>query len=90
MEVSSTNTVIFCMKYLCTIGIHMYACAFVYILTQDEPTTGMDPATRRYLWDVLTGVTREGRSIILTSHRYHSTQSCTYEFILLPMQYGGV
>ena len=37
---------------------------------QDEPTTGMDPATRRYLWDVLISVTKEGRSIVLTSHRY--------------------
>ena len=39
------------------------------IVLLDEPTTGMDPATRRYLWDVLTGITKEGRSIILTSHR---------------------
>ena len=37
---------------------------------KDEPTTGMDPNTRRYLWDVLTGITQEGRSIVLTSHRY--------------------
>ena len=40
------------------------------IVLLDEPTTGMDPATRRYLWDVLTGITKEGRSIVLTSHRY--------------------
>lgn len=40
------------------------------ILLLDEPTTGMDPATRRFLWDVLIGVVREGRSVILTSHRY--------------------
>lgn len=39
------------------------------ILLLDEPTTGMDPATRRFLWDVLTNVIREGRSVILTSHR---------------------
>ena len=40
------------------------------IVLLDEPTTGMDPATRRYLWDVLTNITKEGRSIVLTSHRY--------------------
>ena len=40
------------------------------IVLLDEPTTGMDPATRRYFWDVLTGITKEGRSIVLTSHRY--------------------
>ena len=39
------------------------------ILLLDEPTTGMDPATRRFLWDALTGVIRDGRSVILTSHR---------------------
>ncbi len=42
----------------------------VSVCLQDEPTTGMDPATRRFLWDVLTSVTHEGRSIVLTSHRY--------------------
>ena len=39
------------------------------ILLLDEPTTGMDPATRRFLWDALTDVIRDGRSVILTSHR---------------------
>ena len=58
-----------------------YSCKTLCLLiSQDEPTTGMDPATRRYLWDVLTGVTREGRSIVLTTHRYpqsHLYYSCT-------------
>ena len=39
------------------------------ILLLDEPTTGMDPATRRFLWDAITDIMRQGRSIILTSHR---------------------
>jgi ABC-type multidrug transport system ATPase subunit len=48
------------------------------ILFLDEPTTGMDPGTRRYLWDVLTGVTREGRSIILTTHSMEECEAlCT-------------
>ena len=41
----------------------------MFFLVQDEPTTGMDPVARRFLWDTLTGVMREGRSIVLTSHR---------------------
>ena len=40
------------------------------IVLLDEPTTGLDPTTKRYLWDVLTGIIQEGRSIVLTSHRY--------------------
>jgi len=34
----------------------------------DEPTTGMDPAARRFLWSVLSDVLANGQSIILTSH----------------------
>lgn len=41
-----------------------------HIILLDEPTTGMDPTTKRYLWDVLTGITKEESSIVLTSHRY--------------------
>lgn len=36
---------------------------------QDEPTTGMDPSARRFLWNSLLSVVREGRSVVLTSHR---------------------
>ena len=39
------------------------------IVLLDEPTTGMDPTTRRKVWDVLTGITKQGRSIVLSSHR---------------------
>jgi ABC-2 type transport system ATP-binding protein len=34
----------------------------------DEPTTGMDPAARRMLWDVVLGLKASGRSILLTTH----------------------
>jgi ABC-2 type transport system ATP-binding protein len=34
----------------------------------DEPTTGMDPAARRALWDVIAGLKSEGRSVLLTTH----------------------
>lgn len=38
-------------------------------MIQDEPTTGMDPHSRRFLWDCLLSIVREGqRSVILTSH----------------------
>lgn len=36
---------------------------------QDEPTTGMDPQSRRLLWDSIVGVLRDGRAVVLTSHR---------------------
>ena len=34
----------------------------------DEPTTGMDPAARRALWDVISGLKSEGKSVLLTTH----------------------
>ncbi|XP_058393801.1 phospholipid-transporting ATPase ABCA7 isoform X3 [Diceros bicornis minor] len=43
----------------------------------DEPTTGMDPSTRRFLWNSILAVVREGRSVVLTSHRYSCTSPRT-------------
>jgi ABC-2 type transport system ATP-binding protein len=34
----------------------------------DEPTTGLDPAARRQLWDIVRQLRSEGRSVLLTTH----------------------
>ncbi|MGC8970960.1 MAG: hypothetical protein ACP5K2_02000 [bacterium] len=34
----------------------------------DEPTTGLDPQARRNTWDILLGLKRNGKTIILTTH----------------------
>ena len=34
----------------------------------DEPSSGMDPANRRKLWDLLVSMKRQGRSILFTTH----------------------
>ena len=47
------------------------ACALVgdpELLFLDEPTTGLDPQSRRQLWDVINGYKARGRTVMLTTH----------------------
>jgi ABC-2 type transport system ATP-binding protein len=47
------------------------ACAIVgdpELLFLDEPTTGLDPQSRRQLWDLIVELRASGRSIVLTTH----------------------
>lgn len=38
------------------------------ILFLDEPTTGLDPQSRRQLWDVVLDLKSRGRTVLLTTH----------------------
>lgn len=38
------------------------------VILMDEPTSGMDPYSRRFLWDTIGNLTREGKSVLFTSH----------------------
>jgi ABC-2 type transport system ATP-binding protein len=38
------------------------------IVFLDEPTTGLDPAARRMLWEVIRAIAAGGRTVILTTH----------------------
>jgi len=47
------------------------ACALVGdpdLLFLDEPTTGLDPQSRRQIWDLVRDLRRRGRTILLTTH----------------------
>ncbi|XP_067379656.1 phospholipid-transporting ATPase ABCA1-like isoform X3 [Channa argus] len=50
----------------------------------DEPTTGMDPKARRFLWDCILSIIKEGRSVILTSHSMEECEAlCTRMAIMV-------
>ena len=38
------------------------------VILLDEPTSGMDPKTRRILWNTLNKIRNKGKSLILTTH----------------------
>lgn len=53
------------------------------ILILDEPTTGLDPQTRRLLWDVVTDLRkREGMTVFLTTHYMEEAADADYVVIL--------
>ncbi|EFA12132.2 ATP-binding cassette sub-family A member 3-like Protein [Tribolium castaneum] len=48
------------------------------IICLDEPTTGMDPVTKRYLWDAICKFRDNGKCVILTSHTMEECEAlCT-------------
>jgi len=40
----------------------------------DEPTTGLDPQSRRHLWTLIEALRAEGRTIVLTTHYMEEAQ----------------
>uniref|UniRef100_A0A673LI06 P-type phospholipid transporter n=1 Tax=Sinocyclocheilus rhinocerous TaxID=307959 RepID=A0A673LI06_9TELE len=57
-------------------AIAMIGCPPLVLL--DEPTTGMDPHSRRFLWTVILSIIRDGRAVVLTSHSMEECEAlCT-------------
>jgi ABC-2 type transport system ATP-binding protein len=53
------------------------ACALIgdpELLFLDEPTTGLDPQSRRQMWDLIDRFRASGRSIVLTTHYMDEAQ----------------
>ncbi|KJE92513.1 ATP-binding cassette transporter subfamily A [Capsaspora owczarzaki ATCC 30864] len=56
------------------------------IIFLDEPTTGMDPKARRFLWNVISNIMTDNRCIVLTSH---SMEECEALCTRLGIMVGG-
>ncbi|KAK5642705.1 hypothetical protein RI129_008872 [Pyrocoelia pectoralis] len=54
------------------------------VLYLDEPTAGVDPATKRYLWNALCKIRDKGKTIVLTSHSMEECEAlCTRMAIMV-------
>ena len=45
------------------------------LLLLDEPTTGLDPQSRRQLWDRMEAIRAKGRGILLTTHSMEEAEA---------------
>eukprot|EP00050_Salpingoeca_kvevrii_P017794 m.68315 g.68315 ORF g.68315 m.68315 type:complete len:2462 (-) comp7733_c0_seq1:119-7504(-) len=58
------------------------------LLFLDEPSAGLDPGARRFLWNVVLDVLRQGRSVLLTSHSMDECEAlCTRLAIMVNGQF---
>jgi ABC-2 type transport system ATP-binding protein len=64
------------------------ACALLHrpqMLFLDEPTSGVDPVTRREFWDLIVGFAEAGTTVMVTTHYLDEAEHCNR----LALIYGG-
>ena len=49
----------------------------------DEPSTGLDPQSRRNLWEIVEGIKREGKTIIMTTHSMEEAEFLCDEIAIM-------
>ena len=57
------------------------------LLFLDEPTSGVDPSTRRLFWEVIDDLAGEGTTVFVTTHVMDEAEHCTR---LAMMHYGSL
>jgi ABC-2 type transport system ATP-binding protein len=54
-------------------------CAMIHrpgLLILDEPTAGVDPVSRRVFWEIIHGFSKQGMTILVTTHYMDEAESC--------------
>ena len=46
------------------------------VLFLDEPTSGMDPVSRRQFWSEMNGLVRKGKTILMSTHFMDEAENC--------------
>jgi ABC-2 type transport system ATP-binding protein len=52
------------------------------LLFLDEPTSGVDPITRRHFWEFIKQLTGEGVTVFVTTHYMDEAQHCNRVVII--------
>ncbi len=55
------------------------------IVFLDEPSTGLDPQSRRNLWDIILSLKEEGKTIIMTTHSMEEAEYLCDEVVIMDM-----
>ncbi|MGH3195530.1 MAG: ATP-binding cassette domain-containing protein [Streptosporangiaceae bacterium] len=53
------------------------------VIFLDEPTTGLDPRSRRTMWDIIRGLAAEGRTILLTTQHLEEADQLAHRVAVL-------
>jgi len=68
-------------------------CAMIHkpkLLILDEPTAGVDPVSRRVFWQIIHSFSKEGITIIVTTHYMDEAESCDIVSFILGGRLMGI